>query len=69
MRYFMETSSMDHIHSRLQVSRHVYGKNEAEYEGMLPGFDLLKTVAQRRLIICRKSKLVCGRCVGRLSVK
>ena len=38
--------------------RDTYALNEAEYEGMLLGFNLLKRLERRRLIICGDSNLV-----------
>ena len=43
--------------------------NEAEYKGMLLGFELLEPLERRRLIICGDSNLVVRQCVVKLSAR
>ena len=43
--------------------------NEAEYEGMLLGFDLLELLERRRLIICVDSNLIVRQMLGEIECK
>ena len=43
--------------------------NEAEYEGMLLGFDLLEALERRRLIICGDYNLVVQQMRGEIECK